>query len=252
LREQIEKNVRSSYEEPITTMMKMELFNKLETVLKLDIPKSLLDREISVLERQAPQIDDEEFKTKSQENKEAYFKKLAARRVKLGLMLAEYVKLQKLEIDKTDIQKAVMDQARNFPGRENEIIDFYLKNENALESLKGPILEDKAVKIIFEKEVKLVEKSYTKAKLEKLLEKDSQVHSHEHSHDGYTHTHNHSHDDHVHDESCNHDHKHDNEYDHDGYTRTHKKDHINNPEISHDHTRDHSDRRDQKKAKPKK
>ena len=216
----------------------------------------MLDREISVLERQAPQIDDEEFKTKSQENKEAYFKKLAARRVKLGLMLAEYVKLQKLEIDKTDIQKAVMDQARNFPGRENEIIDFYLKNENALESLKGPILEDKAVKIIFEKEVKLVEKSYTKAKLEKLLEKDNQVHSHEHSHDGYTHTHdhthNHSHDDHVHDESCNHDHKHDNEYDHDGYTRTHKKDHINNPEISHDHTRDHSDRRDQKKAKPKK
>jgi trigger factor len=256
LREQIEKNVRSSYEEPITTMMKMELFNKLETVLKFDIPKSLLDREISVLERQAPQIDDEEFKTKSQENKEAYFKKLAARRVKLGLMLAEYVKLQKLEIDKTDIQKAVMDQARNFPGRENEIIDFYLKNENALESLKGPILEDKAVKIIFEKEVKLVEKSYTKAKLEKLLEKDNQVHSHEHSHDGYTHTHdhthNHSHDDHVHDESCKHDHKHDNEYDHDGYTRTHKKDHINNPEISHDHTRDHSDRRDQKKAKPKK
>ncbi len=256
LREQIAKNMREVYEEPIETMMKMELFDKLETILKFDVPKVLLDREIGILEKQAPQIDDEEFKTKSQENKEAYFTKLASRRVKLGLMLAEYVKLQNVEIEKADVQKAVMDQARNFPGRENEIIDFYVKNPNALESLKGPILEDKAVKIIFEKEVKLTEKPYNKAKLEKLLGKDNQVHSHEHSHDGYTHTHGHTHDDHthkhshdhVHDENCKHDH----DYDRDGYSRVHKKDHINNPETSHDHTRDHNDGRDQKKAKPKK
>ena len=66
-----------------------------------------------------------------------------------------------------------MDQAKNFPGRENEIIDFYLKHPKALESLKGPVLEDKAVKTIFEKEVKLLEKSYSKDKLEKLLAKNA-------------------------------------------------------------------------------
>ncbi|MFK7968350.1 MAG: trigger factor [Rickettsiaceae bacterium] len=208
LKEQVEKNMRSTYEDPITTMMKMELFDKLEKLLKFDVPKSLIDREVSVLEKQISQIDDEELNTKSQEDKDAYFVKLASRRVKLGLMLAEYVKLQKLDIDKADIQKAVMDQAKNFPGRENEVVDFYLKNTNALESLKGPVLEDKAVKIIFEKEVKLVEKSYSKAKLDKLLEKDNQTELVAHEHD-----------DHVHDENCNH---------------------------------DHSDKKDQKKAKPKK
>ena len=39
---------------------------------------------------------------------------MALRRVKLGLMLAEYVKIHKLEIDKADIQKAIMDQAKIF------------------------------------------------------------------------------------------------------------------------------------------
>jgi len=197
LKEQITKNILSTYEEPILTIMKMDLFDKLEKLLDFDVPKSLIEREIGILKRQAPEIDDEEFKNQSLENKEAYFAKLASRRVKLGLMLAEYIKLHKLEVDKTDIQKAVMDQAKHYPGRENEIIDFYLKNANALESLKGPILEEKAVKNIFEKEVKIVEKSYNKAKLEKLLERDN-------GDDNLLHSHNES--GHIHDENCNHDH----------------------------------------------
>ena len=112
------------YEEPIKTMMKMALFDKLENMLEFDVPKTLLDREISILEKQAAEAEDKELEEKSSKNKEAYFTKLALRRVKLGLMLAEYVKIHKLEIDKTDIQKAIMEQAKNFPGRENEIIDF--------------------------------------------------------------------------------------------------------------------------------
>jgi len=228
---------------PIKTMMKMALFDKLENMLEFDVPKTLLDREISILEKQATEVEDKELEEKSSKNKEAYFTKLALRRVKLGLMLAEYVKIHKLEIDKTDIQKAIMEQAKNFPGRENEIIDFYLKHPKALESLKGPVLEDKAVKTIFEKEVKLLEKSYSKDKLEKLLAKNANDHLPESSHDDHLHRHSHEH---IHDENCNHD------YDHDGYVKAHKHEHINNPENFHDHSREHNDKRDQKKAKAKK
>ncbi|WPX98645.1 Trigger factor [Candidatus Megaera polyxenophila] len=246
LREQIAKNMQEVYEEPIKTMMKMALFDKLENMLKFDVPKTLLDKEIKILEKQAAEVEDKELEEKSSKDKETYFAKLALRRVKLGLMLAEYVKIHKLEIEKTDIQKAIMDQAKNFPGRENEIIDFYLKHPKALESLKGPVLEDKAVKTIFEKEVKLLEKSYSKDKLEKLLAKNANDHLPESSkNDNNGNIHEHSHE-HIHDENCNHD------YDHDGYVKAHKHDRVSNPETFHDHSREHNDKRDQKKAKTKK
>ncbi len=191
LREQIAKNIHGVYEESIKTMMKMELFDKLETMLKFDVPKILLDREIDVLTKQASlQQNSDDPQEQSQQEQQKDLAKLASRRVKLGLMLAEYVKLQKLQIDESDIQKAVISKAQNFPGREGEVIDFYLKNPNAVESLKGVILEDKGVKAIFEKEVNLTEKSYSKAKLEKLLEKNNETYAQEY--------------DHVHDENCNH------------------------------------------------
>ena len=61
------------YEEPIKTMMKMALFDKLENMLEFDVPKTLLDREISILEKQAAEAEDKELEEKSSKNKEAYF-----------------------------------------------------------------------------------------------------------------------------------------------------------------------------------
>lgn len=233
LKEQVTKNISQSYDEPIETMMKMDLFDKLEGMLKFDIPAALLEREVSILRNQAGQMQDEELDGKSAKEQDAYFTKLASRRVKLGLMLAEYVKLHKLQIEKADINKAVMAQARQFPGRENEVINLYLKNSEALESLKGPILEDKAVRNIFEKEVKLTEKSYTKEKLEKLLEshdeqdygpvmptKKAKAAKHEHE------------EEHVHGPHCQHEH---------GHVHTHEYEHDNPQALEHAH--DHNRKR---------
>lgn len=222
LKEQVAKNMRAAYDEPIETMMKMELFDKLESVMKFDIPEALLEREVGILKQQLSNVEDNEFEGKSAKEKEAYLEKLASRRVKLGLMLAEYVKLKGLQIDKNDMNSAILTQARNYPGREQEVIDLYLKNPNILESLKGPMLEDKAVKHIFANEVKLNEKTYNKEKLEKLLTsednqeklKTSRVHEQE---------------EHVHGPNCNHEHDH---------THTHQYEHDHPHE--HDHLHEHN------------
>ena len=192
LKKQVADNFHRSYEDQILTTMKMELFDKLEDKMTFSVPQSLIDREINILERQIAQSgsEDEELKNKSEKEKKAYFTKLASRRVRIGLMLAEYVKLHKLQIDKADINKAIIDQAKNFPGRENEVVNFYIKNSEALESLKGPILEEKAVQMIFDKEIKLKEKVYSRDALEKMLEKAEDDHSVGH----------------VHGPDCNHDH----------------------------------------------
>ena len=175
MKEQISKNILTSYEEPIHVMMKMKLFDKLENMLKFEVPKSLLDREISILKKQTEQLskDDPSIKGKSDKEKAKYFENLASRRVRIGLMLAEYVKQKKLQIEEEDLRQAIISQARNYPGQEQQVIEFYQKDRNALESLKGPVLEEKGVKEIFNNEITLNKKSYSKDKLEKLLNEET-------------------------------------------------------------------------------
>ena len=108
----------------------------------------------------------------SDKEKDIYFDELAARRVRIGLMLAEYVKQKSLIITEEDIRQAIIAHAKSYPGQEQMVIEFYKKNKNALENLKGPILETKGVKAIFDNEIIIKEKSYTSEKLEELLENE--------------------------------------------------------------------------------
>lgn len=172
LKEQIKGNFSTSYEEPIHVLMKMNLFDKLEEMLKFDVPKSLIEREVSILEKQSDQFSDPEINKKSDKEKAEYFEKLASRRVRIGLVLAEYVKQKNLKITEDDVRQAIIAQARNYPGQEQQVIEFYQKDRQALEALKGPILEEKGVKEIFDNEIIINEKTYSKDKLEKLLEKE--------------------------------------------------------------------------------
>ena len=172
LKEQIKQNFSTSYEKSIHVMMKMNLFDKLEGMLKFDVPKSLIEKEVSILEKQSDQFVDPEISKKSDKEKAEYFEKLASRRVRIGLVLAEYVKQKNLKITEDDVRQAIIAQARNYPGQEQQVIEFYQKDLQALEALKGPILEEKGVKEIFGNEIIINEKTYSRDKLEKLLKKE--------------------------------------------------------------------------------
>ena len=174
LKELISNNIEGNYAEQIHVLMKMRLFDKLEKMLKFEIPQSMLDRETALLKKQAQEMGEDltDPNTSEKEN-EDYFTNLANRRVRIGLMLAEYVKQKKLQIQETDIRQAIIAQARNYPGQENKIIEFYQQNRQALESLKGPILEEKGVKEIFDKEITVTTKTYSKDKLEQILDKET-------------------------------------------------------------------------------
>lgn len=170
-RKQVEKNIATSYEGGVHTLMKMRLFDELEDILKFDVPTSLLEKEIDALKRQIKEHGDE-IKAKSEKEKEKYYKKLSLRRVRIGLLLSEYASVSNFKIEQADIQKAVMTHARNFPGHEAEIVKFYQNNPKALKSLSGSILEEKAVQAIFDKEVNISEKKYSEKELKELLEKE--------------------------------------------------------------------------------
>lgn len=175
LHEQIVKNIESSFADQIHTIMKMQLFDQLENILSFEVPKSLIEKERQILDVQTKKSGDSEqlLKDKSEQEINDYYQKLSLRRVRIGLLLAEYIKVKNLRIEPEDIKEAVMFQARSFPSQAKEIIEYYQRTPSAIESLKGPILEEKAVKHIFDQEVIVNKKKYSKAELEKWLEEEN-------------------------------------------------------------------------------
>ena len=176
MKNKLKEDIARSYDESIHVAMKMSLFNELEKVIKFEPPKSLINKEIAALEHQKGHLmTDEAMKSMSDKKQKEFLEKMAFRRVAIGLILAEYVKEHKITVVEDDIKQAIFQQARNYPGQEQQIIEFYQKDKNAIENLKGPIMEEKAVKQIFEKEIKTTEKKYSKDKMEKKLQELNEV-----------------------------------------------------------------------------
>lgn len=173
LKKRLEEELKNSYSDAINMLMKMKLFDQLEKIIKFEPPKSLLEREVNNLKNQKEVVEDPLITAKSTDEQEKYLTKLATRRVRIGLVVAEYVKQHKITLEESDLRKALFAQTKFYPGREQELIEFYQKDKAALETLKSSILEEKGVAKIFAEEVQLKEKNYNKAQLEKILEEVS-------------------------------------------------------------------------------
>jgi len=170
--EQVAKNVKSNFDEPINTIMKMSLFDQLEKLLSFNVPKSLLTQESQSLKTQTANDENSLFEDKSEEERDQYYNKLSLRRVRIGLLLSEYIAEKKLAIEEIDIRNAIIARARSFPGQEKQVFEFYQKNKQAVQSLRGEIIESKAVEYIFKNEVTLMEKNYTIEEFTEFLKKE--------------------------------------------------------------------------------
>ena len=87
--------------------------------------------------------------TTEEKAKEEY-RGIAERRVRLGLVIAEIGEKNNIKVTDEELSRAVMDRARQVPGREKEIWDYYRNNPGAVASLRAPIFEDKVVDFILE------------------------------------------------------------------------------------------------------
>lgn len=98
------------------------------------------------------------------EKLKAEYRAIAERRVKLGLLLSETGRANKIEISKDDLNRALLNEARRFPGQERMVFEFYQKNPEALEQLRAPVFEDKVIDYILEL-AKVEEKKVTAEEL---------------------------------------------------------------------------------------
>ncbi len=91
----------------------------------------------------------EEDKGKTEEQLKAEYRKIAERRVRLGLVLAEIGRRQNIQISDQEMLQAARQEAMRYPGQEQQIFDLLRQNPQAQAQLRAPLYEDKVVDAIF-------------------------------------------------------------------------------------------------------
>ena len=76
--------------------------------------------------------------------------KIATRRVRLGLLITEIGRANDIDVTEEDTRKAVFEEARRYPGQEQMVLEYFQKNQQAMQQIAGPIFEDKVVDFILE------------------------------------------------------------------------------------------------------
>lgn len=151
--------VRTREEQELATQSRIKakraLFDKLDAAYDFPLPTGMLEVEFQQIwaqikaDKEAGQLDAEDA-AKSDEELEAEYRRIAARRVRLGLVLAEIGRRNNVSVRDEELADAVRAQARRFPGQEQQVFDFYRRNPNALAQLRAPVYEEKVVDFILE------------------------------------------------------------------------------------------------------
>jgi trigger factor len=135
--------------------VKRALLDRLDEAHRFEAPPSLVDEEFNLMWNSVKAEMDSAGKTFADEDtteeaaKEEY-RKIADRRVRLGLVLSEIGEKNKISVTDDEVGRAVIERARSMPGREKEVWDYYRSNAQALAQLRAPIYEDKVVDFILE------------------------------------------------------------------------------------------------------
>lgn len=148
LRDAVRSRLNHEYGSIVRTRLKKRLFDVLEQECNFPLPKAMVQMEFDAIWKRMQQSmpqGEKDYGGKTEDEVKAEYHAIAERRVKLGILLAEIGRRQKLQVTRDEMSRAVQEQAAQFPGQEQAVYEFYRKNPNRLEEFRGPILEEKAV-----------------------------------------------------------------------------------------------------------
>lgn len=215
LEEAVKGQLQSELDSAAKTKLKKLLLDALDERHSFELPASLTEAEFQGIWRNVTrQLEQSkssfEAEGTSEEKARDEYRKLAERRVRLGLVLSEMGNENQIKITDDELRRAMFERARQFPGQERQVIEFYRKNPQALNELRAPVYEEKVINFALEL-VQLNEKKVTPAELlefaagqereEALLAGGEDDHHHGHDHECGP--------------ECDHDHGHDHDHDHD-------------------------------------
>ena len=171
LKAQISERLEAEYAGAARAVMKRALLDQLDGLVSFDLPPSLVEAEAGQIAHQLWHDENPEVEGHDHPEIEANEEhtKLAERRVRLGLLLAELGQKAEVEVSDAEMTQAIMNQARQYPGQEREFFEFVQQNQQMQQQLRAPIFEDKVVDYVFEL-AEVADKEVSKEDLEKAIE----------------------------------------------------------------------------------
>ena len=171
LKAQIAERLESEYAGAARAVMKRELLDALDKEVSFDLPPTLVDSEAKQIAHQLwhdenPDVEGHDHPEIEPTDEHC---KLAERRVRLGLLLAEMGQKAEVEVTDAEMTQAIMNQARQYPGQERQFFEFVQQNQQMQQQLRAPLFEDKVIDQAFE-QVEVKEKEVSKDDLQKAVE----------------------------------------------------------------------------------
>ena len=160
LKKIIENQISSQYNQALESITKKEILDQIDKLYNFDLPQNLVENELTAITQTLKKEDIEKHKSKNE--------KLAKSRIKLGLVLNEYGQKNNLKVSEEEIRMEINKQVKGMPGQEKMVIDYYQKNSNAAQSLRGAIYEEKIINLLKTK-IKLTTKKISTKEAEKIV-----------------------------------------------------------------------------------
>ncbi|MBX9829425.1 MAG: trigger factor [Xanthobacteraceae bacterium] len=171
LREMVKGRLTQEHGAMSRQKVKRLLLDQLDAKHKFDPPPSLVEDEFNNVwktiqdDLQSRKRTFEDEGTTEEKAREEY-RGIAERRVRLGLVIAEIGEKNGIKVTDEELSRAVMERARQMPGQEQRVWEFYRNNPDALASLRAPIFEDKVIDYILEL-AKVTDKTVSREELYK-------------------------------------------------------------------------------------
>jgi len=171
LRTQIGERLEAEYKGAARAVAKRALLDALDGLVAFDLPPSLVEAEAGQIAHQLWHEENPDVHGHDHGAVEATeeHRKLAVRRVKLGLLLADIGQKAEVKVTEAELTQAIIAQARQYRGQERQFFEFVQKNAGARQQIQAPIFEDKVIDHIFSL-ARIEEKAATKEDLQKAVE----------------------------------------------------------------------------------
>jgi trigger factor len=176
LRDMVKSGLEREFGRMTSMKMKRDVLDALDKQYSFELPSKLVDAEFNgiwnalqnEMKKAGKSFADEDT---TEEKATEEYKAIAARRVRLGLVLGTLGEKEAIQVTEQELQQALIGRVRQFPGQEKQVYDYYRNNPSALIELRGPIFEQKVVDHIVGKAT-VSDKTVSKEDLQAMVEED--------------------------------------------------------------------------------
>lgn len=171
LRTQIRERLEQEYSSAARAVAKRGLLDVLDSQVDFELPENLVEAEAGQIAHQLWHEEHPEVQGHNHDHVEPTEEhtRLARRRVKLGLLLADLGQKAEVKVTDAELTQAVLQQARQYRGQERQFFEFIQNNAAARQQIQAPIFEDKVVDHIFA-QAQVEEKEVSKEELQTAVE----------------------------------------------------------------------------------